>query len=328
MGRNKKIKSEIEVSKPEKPESESTVTATRTQRSRILAAGVMANFTVAFIAFLLFFGPVLGAIAPLSDAMILSVNESSPADRAGLQKDMVITQINNTNVTTAVDLLTYLETTKPGDTVRIHAVKEGIASVHDLKAALVPEDYVGGVVVGGVIPGSPAETAGIETGMTMVRLNNTKMQNVASFVNFMETTQANQTIQVELLPPENYTGNLTENGTVAFNVQLSSNPRRVTVVSLEFSTGITESQSRVCLESLYGCHRQRHILKPLSKFPPYLECLQAGLFFSDFLSMDLQVRDSAVFQARLCSFIIPLAGQNLWESGFSGLQIPCSGLAG
>ena len=58
----------------------------------------MANFSVAFIAFLLFFGPVLGAIAPSSDAMILSVNESSPADLAGLQKDMIITQINDTNV--------------------------------------------------------------------------------------------------------------------------------------------------------------------------------------------------------------------------------------
>ena len=219
-----KIKREVEVSKPEKPESGPAVTATRTQRSRILAAGVMANFSVAFIAFLLFFGPVLGAIAPLSDAMVLSVNESSPADLAGLQKDMVITQVNDTNVTTAVDLLTYLETTEPGDTVRIHAVKDGIASVHDLKATSVPEDYVGGVLVGGVVPGSPAETAGIETGMTMIRINNTKMQSVASFVNFMEATQANQTIQVELLSPENYTGNLTEKGTLVFNVKLSSNP--------------------------------------------------------------------------------------------------------
>ena len=196
--------------------------ATRTQRARILAAGVMANFSVAFVALLLFFGPVLGAIAPLSDAMVLTVNESSPADLAGLEEGMIITQINDTDITTAVDLQTYLETTSPGDTVRIYAEKNDTVSTHDLQIAPVPSDYIGGVIVGGVVPGSPAAEAGIETGMTMIRINDTKMQNVAAFINFMETTRGNQTVEVELLPHENYTGNLTENGTVVFDVKLSS----------------------------------------------------------------------------------------------------------
>ncbi|MGB9938223.1 site-2 protease family protein [Methanosarcina sp.] len=212
-----------EESKPKEADSGPVIGATRTQRARILAAGVMANFTVAFIAFLLFFGPVLGAIAPLSDAMVLNVSESSPADLAGLEEGMIITQINDTDITTAVDLLTYLETTSPGDTVRIYAEKNDTVSMHDLKVVSVPPDYIGGVLVGGVVPESPADDAGIETGMTMVRINNTEMQNIATFVSFMETTQANQTVKVELLPPENYTGNLTENGTVVFDVQLSSN---------------------------------------------------------------------------------------------------------
>lgn len=210
--------------KPDEPKSDPVIGATRIQRSRILAAGVMANFSVAFIALLLFFGPVLGAIAPLSDALILSVNESSPADHAGLEKGMIITQINDTNITTAEDLQTYLEKTRPGDMVRIRAVKNDTVSTHDLQVASVPEDYVGGVPVGGIVSGSPAEAAGIKTGMTMIRIDNTKMQNVTSFVNFMETTRANQTVEVELLPPENYTGNLTEKGTVVFDVQLSANP--------------------------------------------------------------------------------------------------------
>lgn len=217
------IRRETEETKPEEPESGPVISATRIQRSRILAAGVTANFSVAFIAFLLFFGPVLGAIAPLSDAMILGVNESSPADLAGLEEGMVITQINDTNITTAVDLQKYLETTSPGDTVRIYAEKNDTSSIHDLQVASVPANYIGGVLVGGIVEGSPAESAGIETGMTMVRINNTKMQSISSFVNFMETTKANQTIEVELLPPENYTGNLTENGTVVFDLQLSSN---------------------------------------------------------------------------------------------------------
>ena len=91
---------EIDVPRHKEIKPAPAVIATRIQRSRILAAGVMANFCVAFVALLLFFGPVLGAIAPLSDAMIVGINESSPAQLAGLQKDMVITQIDDTNVTT------------------------------------------------------------------------------------------------------------------------------------------------------------------------------------------------------------------------------------
>lgn len=219
-----KDKRKTEILKPEETESGPVKIATRTQRTRILAAGVMANFSVAFIAFLLFFGPVLGAIAPSSDSMVLSVNESSPADLAGLQKGMIITQINDTNVNTAIDVLTYLEPVKPGDPVRIHAVKDGVASVHDLTTVPAPKDSVSGVLVGGVVEGSPAGAAGIKTGMTMIRINETKMQNIASFVNFMEKTQANQDIEIELLPSANYTGKLTENDTVIYDVQLSSSP--------------------------------------------------------------------------------------------------------
>jgi len=221
--KEEKIRQETEETRYAEPKSNPVIGATRTQRARVLAAGVMANFSVAFIAFLLFFGPVLGAIAPLSDAMILSVNESSPADHAGLEKGMIITQINDTNITTAGDLQTYLEKTRPGDTVRIYAVKNDTVSMHDLQVASVPGGYIGGVLVGGVVSGSPADAAGIETGMTMIRINNTEMQNISSFVSFMETTRANQTVEVELLPPENYTGNLTERGTVVFDVPLSSN---------------------------------------------------------------------------------------------------------
>ncbi len=222
--KEEKIKQKTEKTTPGEPKSDPAIGATRIQRSRILAAGVMANFSVAFIALLLFFGPVLGAIAPSSDALILSVNESSSADHAGLEKGMIITQVNDTNITTAEDLQAYLEKTRPGDMVRIRSVRNDTVSTHDLQVAPIPEDYVGGVPVGGIVSGSPAEAAGIKTGMTMIRIDNTKMQNVTSFVNFMETTRANQTVEVELLPPENYTGNLTEKGTVVFDVQLSANP--------------------------------------------------------------------------------------------------------
>jgi membrane-associated protease RseP (regulator of RpoE activity) len=222
--KEEKIRQETKETQSQEKESKPVVTATRIQRSRILAAGVMANFSVAFIAFLLFFGPVLGAIAPLSDVMVLHVNESSPADLAGIKEGMIITQVDNTNITTATDLLTYLQKTKVGDTVRIYAEKNNTVSIHDLHISSDPNNYVGGVLVGGIVSGSPAEAAGIKTGMKMIKINNTEMQNIASFANFMETTKANQTVKIELIPPDNYTGKLTQNGTVIFDVKLSSNP--------------------------------------------------------------------------------------------------------
>ncbi len=250
---------------PEKTNTAPEVTATRTQRARILAAGVMANFCVAFVALLLFFGPVLGAIAPLSDAMIWNVNESSPAQLAGLQKDMVITQVDDANITTGMDLLSYLETVEPGDSLRIHASKDDIVSIYELKVPSSPEECFSGVPVGGIVEGSPAEAAGIETGMTMIRINDTRMRSIASFVNFMEGTKPDQTVEVEMLPSANYTGELTENGTAVFNVQLASHP--------------TEGENGGFLGIMYGGNGTLDcpilgisILMPQSQF--YLEALK------------------------------------------------------
>ncbi|HII00421.1 TPA: PDZ domain-containing protein [Methanosarcinaceae archaeon] len=207
--------------KEQKPAQEPEKIATRAQRSRILAAGVMANFCVTFIALLLFFGPMLGAIAPLSDAMVLGVNESSPADLAGIREDMVITRIDDTNITNAMDVLYYLETVESGDIIQIHALEDGVASVYEVEVSELSDGHINGVPIGGVVEGSPAEAAGFEEGMTMLRLDDTEMQDIANFVSFMENTQANQTIRAELLPPANYTGALTENGTVVLDVKLA-----------------------------------------------------------------------------------------------------------
>jgi len=259
------------VSRPSGVKPEPEVTATRTQRARILAAGVMANFCVAFVAFLLFFGPVLGAIAPLSDAMIVGINESSPAQLAGLQEDMVITQVDDTTVSTGMDLLSYLETVEPGDSLRIQASKDGVVSVFDLKVPSSPEECFSGVPVGGVVEGSPAEAAGIEPGMTMLRINDTRMRSIASFVEFMEGTEVNQTIEVEMLPSANYTGTLTENGTAVFEVQLISNPSGVENGFLGViygSNGVLECQM---LGISIWMPQSRYYLEALKQIPSLLD---------------------------------------------------------
>lgn len=203
-------------------EEEPRKAATRNQRARILAAGVMANFVVAFIAFALFFGPALGGIAPLSDVMIVNVSEGSPAGLAGLEENMVITRIDETNISNARDLLLFLSEINPGDPLKIQAAKNGEIETYELKAREISKDYLSGFKVRPIDEG-PAEAAGLQDGMLMIRIDEKEIRNEVDFVAFMATTKANQTVQIELYPQEGYEGELTENGTVIFEVPLVSN---------------------------------------------------------------------------------------------------------
>ncbi len=195
--------------------------ATRNQRARILAAGVMANFVVAFVAFLLFFGPVLGAIAPLSDTMVVNVTPGSPAFEAGLREGMVITGIDDITVQNAHDVILYTSMVEPDTIVKVHAAKDMVISVYEIEVGeKVEEDFIG-VRVRGVVKDSPAEAAGFEEGMYMLSIDNTSMHSSEDFILFMNSTQAGQTIHIEVLPANQTIG---EDPTIGFDLELAQYP--------------------------------------------------------------------------------------------------------
>ncbi|MGP8331089.1 MAG: site-2 protease family protein [Methanosarcinaceae archaeon] len=195
--------------------------ATRNQRARILAAGVMSNFVVAFIAFLLFFGPVLGAIEPMSDTMVVNVTSGSSAFDAGLREGMVITQIDNTSVQNAHDVILYTSTIEPNSIVKVHAAKDMVSSVYEIRTGENIEEDIIGVRVRGIVEGSPAEDTGFEIGMHMVKIDNTSMHSAEDFIFFMNSTQAGQTIYIEVLPANQ---TLEQGSTVDFAVELAQYP--------------------------------------------------------------------------------------------------------
>ncbi len=195
--------------------------ATRHQRTRILTAGVMANFVVAFVAFLLFFGPVLGAIEPLSDTMIVNVTSGSPAFEAGIREGMVITGIDDISVQNAHDVILYTSTLEPGSIVKVHAAKDRVISTYDIKVGDKVEEDIIGVYVRGVVEDSPAQAAGFEEGMYMLSLDNTSMHSSEEFILFMNSTQAGQTIHVEVLPANQ---TLEQDSTIGFDVELAQHP--------------------------------------------------------------------------------------------------------
>jgi S1-C subfamily serine protease len=53
--------------------------------------------------------------------------------------------------------------------------------------------------VGGVVPGSPAEKAGLKEGDVMTKLDAVEMASLQTFSDFLKTAKAGQTVSVQVL---------------------------------------------------------------------------------------------------------------------------------
>ncbi|MDY0266718.1 MAG: site-2 protease family protein [Methanimicrococcus sp.] len=145
-------------------------TATKTQRSRILAAGVMSNFVVALIAGLLFFGPVIGAMAPIGSLQIMETEDFSAS--SGLMKEMVLVGINGQNVTDITTVNKALENVTPGDSVTVTASYNREIQNYTIKTNASAENIsYAGILIQSISPRSPAESAGIKQGSILYKID-------------------------------------------------------------------------------------------------------------------------------------------------------------
>ncbi|MDD5474005.1 MAG: site-2 protease family protein [Candidatus Methanoperedens sp.] len=191
--------------------------ATRSERVRVLTAGVMANFVTALIAFILFFS-VLGSLSPVGDVMVTNVVSGYPAEQAGVKPDMILTGINDKQVNNAHDFLFYARTLQPGSNVTLHLIDGRIRKDISMVATGSNETRTG-VRVFNVIEGSPAEASGIKEGMIIVRIDNTDIKELDDFVNFMNSTTEGQKVEVNLL------SNSSANASMAsFDIELAKYP--------------------------------------------------------------------------------------------------------
>lgn len=165
----------------------------RRSRMRILAAGVMANFVVALIAFSLFFGPVLGGIAPVSDVMVVSVDENSVAAQAGIKEDVVITQVDNITIRTAHDFYATMAT-REGIPMTVHTKDRDKREAFTLAGE--GTSLQSWVLIEKVTPDSAAARANLTNGMTITRVNDTGIDNTTDFIAFLNTTMPGQTVEV------------------------------------------------------------------------------------------------------------------------------------
>jgi membrane-associated protease RseP (regulator of RpoE activity) len=189
--------------------------ATRTQRARILAAGVMANFVVAFLAFALLFGPVLGSLSPLGDTMVVEVSEDSVAYQSGIREDMIITQLDDTKISNANEMLDYLEGLESGTSVTAYAATDRVVSSYELEIVntdIEPE----GILIQSIVEDNPAEAAGMEAGTHILYIDGNPIYTYSDFSEVLSESTPGQDIQIIV-------GN-DDGGTTEYTVTLAGHP--------------------------------------------------------------------------------------------------------
>ncbi|MEI7827965.1 MAG: site-2 protease family protein [Euryarchaeota archaeon] len=101
--------------------------ATRPERLRVFSAGITANFAVALVAFLLFFGPVLASITSVEGFGVVGVVSGSPAEKVGLRPGMAVSQIDNVKISNGDDFQAFMNATHQGQIVTVKATDQGTA---------------------------------------------------------------------------------------------------------------------------------------------------------------------------------------------------------
>jgi len=175
--------------------------ASRAARVRILSAGVIANFVVAAFALALFFGPVIGAIAPVDRVVVVDVAPGADAEIAGFEEQMILLLADGLRIERLEDL-----------------TAAGGKGPQNLKL-LRGEEVVGlgldgpirqGVVVSYVFVGSAAEDAGMTSGVTISEIDSVPTPDWVSFRSYMNSTSEGQTVNIGTNRGE-YNVNLTAN---------------------------------------------------------------------------------------------------------------------
>nr|WP_321498138.1 site-2 protease family protein [uncultured Methanolobus sp.] len=178
--------------------------ATRTQRARILAAGVMANFVVAFLAFALLFGPVLGSLEPLGDTMVVDISEDSAAYSAGIREDMIITQLDDTKISNVNEMLDYLSGLKTGTSVTVYAATERVVSSYELQIVNTNIDPEG-ILIQSIVEDTPAEAAGMEAGTHILYINGNPIYTYTDFSEVLSESTPGQELSVVVANDEGET---------------------------------------------------------------------------------------------------------------------------
>ena len=160
--------------------------ASRAARVRILSAGVIANFVVAAVALALFFGPVIGAIAPVDRVVVVDVVPDSAAELAGFESQMILLLVDGMRIENLKDLLA-----EEGNLQKLKLLRGDEVVDLSLDGPLRK-----GVVVSYVFEGSAAKEAGMAPGVTISEIDGVSTPDWGSFRSYMNSTREGQTVSI------------------------------------------------------------------------------------------------------------------------------------
>ncbi len=155
------------------------------------------------------------AIGVREGILVAQVVKDSPADKAGLRVGDIIVALNGKKLDSVRDLQFSVMKTKPGTEVTLTVIREGRKMKLKVKIGELPEKVSGkkpryegenlglslrdltprekarlgveGVLVVGVVPGSPADHSGLRPGDIIMRVNNRKIDSVGEFQRVMDS---------------------------------------------------------------------------------------------------------------------------------------------
>ncbi len=218
----KKVEPEKEMIEPKELPGKDAIEpgklATRSERVRVLTAGVMANFVTALIAFILFFS-FLGSISPVGEVMVTSIVHGSPAELAGVQPNMILVGINDKQINNGNDFLSYAQKLEPGTNITLHLIDSKVRKSISL-VTTEGNQTSSGVRIFNVIPGSPAEAAGLKPEMILSKVNNTQIKGIEDFASFMNSTKPGQKIDLQVRSNSSLNASIV----IFSNVELAKHP--------------------------------------------------------------------------------------------------------
>jgi membrane-associated protease RseP (regulator of RpoE activity) len=156
-------------------------------RIRIISAGVISNFIVAAIAIAIFFGPVIGSIAPVDRLIVSDVQDGSIAAAAGFESKMMVLDVSSENVSSL---------TKLQDALQHGSAVIGVLSDNKKEDLALRGTPVQGIMVASVLDGSPASDAGLPANTVITGINGTDIGNLEGFRSYMNTTHPGQNITI------------------------------------------------------------------------------------------------------------------------------------
>jgi membrane-associated protease RseP (regulator of RpoE activity) len=121
------------------------VAAPRRQRDRVAAAGVLANFALAVVFFVLLAGLVSTSVAPNANGVgVAYVQSDTPASNASLAPGDIITAVNGTNTSTVSEFESALSHTVPGENVTVAYYSSSLGHSTSTTVTLAPSPTVQG----------------------------------------------------------------------------------------------------------------------------------------------------------------------------------------